>query len=44
MLPVASAEVTFGDLEGRPSLGKSDFPSRLEEVWRTSVMEVHVTL
>jgi len=43
-LPVARAEVTFGDLNGRPSLHTCGFPERLEELWETSVIEVHVTL
>ncbi|MGC1183747.1 MAG: hypothetical protein WBA31_01165 [Candidatus Dormiibacterota bacterium] len=43
-LPVARAEVTFGDLEGRPSLRKSGVTDQLAEVWRTTVIEVHVTL
>lgn len=43
-LPVARAELTFGDLEGRPSLRTSDFFSRLESLWQTPLTEVYVTL
>lgn len=43
-LPVARAEVTFGDLDGRPSLRETDFFGELEKLWATSLWEVHVTL
>lgn len=43
-LPVARAELTFGDLEGRPSLRNSDFFSQLESLWGTAILEAHVTL
>ena len=43
-LPVARTELTFGDLEGRPSLRGSGFFGQLEELWGTSLCEVYVTL
>ncbi|MGH7640876.1 MAG: hypothetical protein ACREN7_06605 [Candidatus Dormibacteria bacterium] len=43
-LPVASAELTFGGVVGRPSLRDSGFLLRLEALWSTPVTEVHVTL
>ncbi|MGA8207328.1 MAG: hypothetical protein WB801_05095 [Candidatus Dormiibacterota bacterium] len=43
-LPVARAEVTFGDLDGRPSLRGTDFFGELEKLWATRLCEVHVTL
>ncbi|HUY57759.1 MAG TPA: zinc ribbon domain-containing protein [Candidatus Micrarchaeaceae archaeon] len=43
-LPVARTELTFGDLDGRPSLRESEFFGRLQGLWRTSLTEVHVTL
>jgi hypothetical protein len=43
-LPVARAELTFGDLAGRPSLQGTDFFKRLELAWETPLREVHVTL
>ncbi|MGA7173434.1 MAG: hypothetical protein WCB86_05370 [Candidatus Dormiibacterota bacterium] len=43
-LPVARAELTFGDLEGRPTLRASEFFGQLERLWGTVVVEVHVTL
>lgn len=43
-LPVARAEVTFGDLDGRPSLRGTDFFVELEKLWATPLCEVHVTL
>jgi hypothetical protein len=36
--------VTFGDLDGRPSLRETDFFGELEKLWATSLWEVHVTL
>jgi hypothetical protein len=43
-LPVARAEVTFGDLDGRPSLRETAFFENLQKLWATPVWEVHVTL
>ncbi|HEY6538971.1 MAG TPA: hypothetical protein VI138_08055 [Candidatus Dormibacteraeota bacterium] len=43
-LPVARAEVTFGGLEGRPSLARTDFFRHLEQTWGVGVAEAHVTL
>ncbi|HVC38708.1 MAG TPA: hypothetical protein VNH20_01880 [Candidatus Dormibacteraeota bacterium] len=43
-LPVARTELTFGDLDGRPTLAGSDFLDRLEQLWATPIDEVHVTL
>lgn len=43
-LPVARTELTFGDLEGRPSLRGSEFFGQLESLWATSLSETHVTL
>jgi len=43
-LPVARAEVTFGDLDGRPSLRGTDFFEELEKLWSTPLWEAHVTL
>lgn len=43
-LPVARAEVTFGDLDGRPSLRQTGFFGELEKLWATPLWEVHVTL
>jgi hypothetical protein len=43
-LPVARAELTFGDLQGRPSLRGSDFFGQLERLWANAVAEVYVTL
>lgn len=44
VLPVARTELTFGDLEGRPSLRDSELVRRLEAVWGTAIVEAHVTL
>lgn len=43
-LPVARAELTFGDLDGRPSLGGTAFLRELEGVWGGQIREAHVTL
>ena len=43
-VPVARAELTFGDLDGRPSLRDTPFFTELEKLWATPVHEVHVTL
>lgn len=43
-LPTARAELTFGDLQGRPSLRHSPFFDQLQRLWGTPLTEVHVTL
>jgi len=43
-LPVARTEVTFGDLDGRPSLRGTAFFAELEKLWATPLCEVYVTL
>ncbi|MFZ0168575.1 MAG: hypothetical protein WAL64_04015 [Candidatus Dormiibacterota bacterium] len=43
-LPVARAEVTFGDLDGRPSLRGTAFFVELEKLWATPLCEAYVTL
>jgi hypothetical protein len=43
-LPVARAELTFGDLEGRPTLRASELFGQLERLWGTVLIEAHVTL
>ncbi|HUY09069.1 MAG TPA: hypothetical protein VMW80_06420 [Candidatus Dormibacteraeota bacterium] len=43
-LPVARAELTFGDIEGRPTLRASDFFGQLERLWGAVLVEAHVTL
>jgi hypothetical protein len=43
-LPVARTELTFGDLDGRPSLRGTEFFAQLEKLWATLLCEVHVTL
>jgi hypothetical protein len=43
-LPVARVELTFGALDGRPSLRATEFFGQLERLWATALDEVHVTL
>ncbi|MGH7643678.1 MAG: hypothetical protein ACRENX_11850 [Candidatus Dormibacteria bacterium] len=43
-LPAARAELTFGDLEDRPSLRSSAFFGQLKSLWGTPIVEAHVTL
>jgi hypothetical protein len=43
-LPVARSEVTFGDLDGRPSLRETEFFAKLQKLWATPLWEVLVTL
>ncbi len=43
-LPMGRMEITFGDLEGRPSLRSRPVYWELEEALGTALREVHVTL
>lgn len=43
-LPTGRMEITFGDLEGRPSLRSAAVFRELEETLGTGLREVHVTL
>ena len=43
-LPFARAEITFGDLDGRPSIAETPLMRRLTAAWSTPLREVHVTL
>jgi hypothetical protein len=43
-LPVGRMEITFGDLEGRPSLRALPVFAQLEAAASTALQEVHVTL
>ncbi len=43
-VPFARAEITFGDLDGRPSIAGTPLMDRLVAAWSTDLREVHVTL